>query len=206
MNWLEARNIAAQVCRVWSVSGPHVQHPSNYALSDFILQAQDTGRVLVSSPSRVIRSYASVDDVLALALASLSGGSGQFDTGGAVIEVGDLAHEVAHQSVKSQFSARTTTHRRHLTTIEQTAPTGSGSARSIPLPQRTWPSRLGRRSQGRRPGRGEGIRRGPAQQYAVPLSGGRSVEHVVRRGAVRTHVVVAGRDTWHTPGSCWHVR
>lgn len=93
----KAAGIAAQVCRVWAVSGPQVQHPANYALSDFILQALDTRRIVVRSTRPVLRSYASVDDVLALAMASLTGPSTLFDTGGSMLEVGDLASEVAGQ-------------------------------------------------------------------------------------------------------------
>ncbi len=93
----QRRGISAQVCRVWAVSGPHVQHPANYALSNFILQARDSGQILVRSSVPVIRTYAGADDVLALSLASLEAGSGLFDTGGATVEVGEVAREVATQ-------------------------------------------------------------------------------------------------------------
>jgi nucleoside-diphosphate-sugar epimerase len=87
--------INAQVCRVWAVSGPHVQHPRNYAFSQFITQARENGRIQVSADRPVIRAYASVDDALALTLAAVASGSGLFDTGGQRIELGELAAQVA---------------------------------------------------------------------------------------------------------------
>jgi nucleoside-diphosphate-sugar epimerase len=87
-------NFNAQVCRVWAVSGPHVQNPQGYAIADFIGQAQRTGWIDVRSKCPVIRSYASVDDVVALTVARLRTGSGLFDSHGADVEIGELAHTV----------------------------------------------------------------------------------------------------------------
>lgn len=91
------RDLNAQVCRVWAVSGPHVQHPRSYALSDFILQARLQQRIVVRAAVPVIRAYASVDDILAIALAEVVRTSGLFDVGGEVVEVGDLAEAVAEE-------------------------------------------------------------------------------------------------------------
>jgi nucleoside-diphosphate-sugar epimerase len=87
--------INARVCRVWAVSGPHVQHPRNYAFSQFMVQAREAGRIRVAADRPVIRAYASVDDALAVTLAAVSTGSGLFDTGGQRIELGDLATQIA---------------------------------------------------------------------------------------------------------------
>ena len=87
--------INARVCRVWAVSGPHVQHPRNYAFSQFIVQAREAGRIRVAADRPVIRAYSSVDDALAVTLAAVSTGSGLFDTGGQRIELGELATQVA---------------------------------------------------------------------------------------------------------------
>lgn len=77
--------------RAYSVSGPEVRRPQAYAFSDFILQAH-AGRVLIQAPHRVYRRYVSVHDALAVSLGSaLLGWSGVIDTGGELIEMGDLA-------------------------------------------------------------------------------------------------------------------
>ena len=104
--------IHAQVCRVWAISGPHVQHPGNYAFSEFIGQARSTGRIVVSAERPVIRAYASADDVVALSLSEVLHGSGLFDSSGESIEVGALASEIAERMgtvtvLRERFDPRT---------------------------------------------------------------------------------------------------
>jgi nucleoside-diphosphate-sugar epimerase len=85
----------AVVARVWAVSGRHIQRPEAYAISDFVLQALRVGCIEVHAATPVIRAYALVDDVIALAVAEVTAGSSLFDSNGVPVEVGDLALRVA---------------------------------------------------------------------------------------------------------------
>ena len=83
------------VIRAYSVSGGYVRRPRDYAFSDFILQAAE-GQVRVSASSTVHRRYCAVRDVLTVALRSGGNGrSGLFETGGSLVEMGELAEAIA---------------------------------------------------------------------------------------------------------------
>lgn len=87
--------VALVVCRAWSVSGSLVQRPHDYAFSDLVCQAA-TGRLQVRSAHEVWRRYVGVDDLLAVCSAlALDGWSGTVDSGGPLVEVGELAALVA---------------------------------------------------------------------------------------------------------------
>ena len=87
---------ASVVLRAYSVSGPFVRRPRDYAFSDFILQAQ-RGCVRVSADHLVYRRYVDAADALGVAIDSvLSGWSGTIETGGELVEMGDLAHRIVH--------------------------------------------------------------------------------------------------------------
>lgn len=82
--------------RIFSVAGRRMTKPSSYALGSMIQMARGGGPILVRAQAPVLRSYCGVDEVVALALwASLRGENTIFETGGTVVEVGDLAHLVA---------------------------------------------------------------------------------------------------------------
>ncbi len=86
---------AMVVARAWSISGPDVQKPHNYAFSDMILQAA-AGHILVSSEQPTFRRYVSVRDYLSVCFDSLlRGASGVIDSGGQLIEMGELATRIA---------------------------------------------------------------------------------------------------------------
>lgn len=91
------------ISRAWSVSGSYVQHPRNYALADMILQALD-GTINVSSSSRVFRRYTLADELLAVSIASK--GSDTIDSGGDLVEMGELA-----EAVRATISPDATIHR-----------------------------------------------------------------------------------------------
>lgn len=85
---------ASVVLRAYSVSGPFVRRPRDYAFSDFIVQAHE-GRVSIAADELVFRRYVSVSDALTVAARSaLSGWSGTVDTGGELVEMGELAQRV----------------------------------------------------------------------------------------------------------------
>lgn len=77
--------------RAWSVSGAHIQHPGNYALADMILQAR-RGAINVTASTNVFRRYVLADELLTVSLAST--GSGVIDSGGDLVEMGELAEAV----------------------------------------------------------------------------------------------------------------
>ena len=85
---------ASVVLRAYSVSGPLVRRPRDYAFSDFILQASE-GRVAIAADQLVFRRYVSASDALVVTSRSaLSGWSGIVDTGGELVEMGELAQRV----------------------------------------------------------------------------------------------------------------
>jgi nucleoside-diphosphate-sugar epimerase len=82
------------IARAWSVSGPFVQRPRDYAFSDLITQAV-TGRVTLRAGHAVWRRYVSVVDLMSVSLSRLLGGwSGTIDSGGDQIELRELASMV----------------------------------------------------------------------------------------------------------------
>ena len=85
---------AVVVVRAYAVTGGYVRRPREYAFSDFIVQAPE-GLVRVQADRPVFRRYCAVSDVLTVALRSVSRGrSGVFETGGTLVEMGDLARRV----------------------------------------------------------------------------------------------------------------
>jgi nucleoside-diphosphate-sugar epimerase len=85
------------VARAYSLSGALVGDPLAYAFSDLVLQAR-TGLVEVRSPGAVWRRYCGVEDYLAVCVADLMDGrSGTVDSGGPLVELRDLAEQIADQ-------------------------------------------------------------------------------------------------------------
>lgn len=88
------------VIRVWSVSGAFVRDFSAYALSSMVWQAKTTKRVVVRAPNLVFRRYCAVEEVIAVALAEGDKSSQPYvalDSGGEIVEIGELAAAVAAQ-------------------------------------------------------------------------------------------------------------
>jgi len=86
------------VARAWSVSGGHVQSPEKYAFSDFISRALTEKKIHITAPHRVFRRYCAVEDFLAVALLAPTEKSyTEFDSGGELIELEDLAKLIASE-------------------------------------------------------------------------------------------------------------
>jgi UDP-glucuronate decarboxylase len=89
------------VLRVFNVAGPWLTRPRAFALSDFVLQAQEgDGPLRVSADRPVLRSYVDVEDLGALAVAWALADEGDRDVvldtaGDETIEIGALAARVA---------------------------------------------------------------------------------------------------------------
>lgn len=87
------RTLSVVAARAWSVSGAYVAKPRNYALADMILQAR-TGEIRIFATSEVFRRYVSVEDLLAVALASCRSGFSVLDSGGPLVEMQELADAI----------------------------------------------------------------------------------------------------------------
>lgn len=84
------------VPRIFSLAGPRLPQDGRYALGDLLAMAAEGGPVTVRAGHQVRRTYCGADEVVALAVrAAASGRSLVFDTGGELVELGDLALEVA---------------------------------------------------------------------------------------------------------------
>lgn len=84
---------SAIIARAWSVSGAHVQKPRNYALGSMILAARE-GSIHVSARRPVFRRYVLAEELLALGLAEGAIGDAVIDSGGELVEMGELAARV----------------------------------------------------------------------------------------------------------------
>ena len=82
--------------RPWSLTGGLINKYSEYALSDMILQAEQTNSIVVRASNMVLRRYASADQFLQVAL-QLMGTENQLvlDSGGPLTDLVQLAHVVS---------------------------------------------------------------------------------------------------------------
>jgi nucleoside-diphosphate-sugar epimerase len=79
------------VARVWSVTGTYCTKPQTFAFTNIIAQAK-LGLIEIKAKHLVYRRYCALEDVLAVAmLPSPPGGNPIFNTGGELIELGELA-------------------------------------------------------------------------------------------------------------------
>lgn len=98
--WAKASGMQAVICRIFSLTGPHMNKPEAYALAAFILQALARKPVLVRAARPVFRSYVPVRELVMLIFALLlDEGEAviRCETGGAPLEMGEIAGEVARQ-------------------------------------------------------------------------------------------------------------
>lgn len=82
------------VARAWSISGAHVQKPQNYALGSMI-QAAASGVIEIRARRPVFRRYVPAEELLAMGLAEGSVGPATIDSGGELVELGELAGRIA---------------------------------------------------------------------------------------------------------------
>ena len=92
---VDAHRTTVVIARPWSLSGSLIQRPHRYAFADLILQAR-AGAVEVRAPHEVWRRYIGVDDFFAVCLAQSTHGTATIDSGGELVELGPLAHRIAH--------------------------------------------------------------------------------------------------------------
>jgi nucleoside-diphosphate-sugar epimerase len=88
------------IARVWSVTGDHMTKPELFAFSNLISQAR-TGRIIIKAKNLVFRRYCTINEVISVALANSGSQGAVFDTGGELIEIGDLA-EIIRQEINPE--------------------------------------------------------------------------------------------------------
>ena len=82
-----------KIARIWSVSGDLVTKPSIFAFSNFIQQALE-GKIRISSNQNVWRRYVDIEDFLHVVLMAEPDGTRVIDSGGDLLEIGQLAEMV----------------------------------------------------------------------------------------------------------------
>jgi len=83
-------------CRIYSLSGRHLNEFENLALSSFIKQARDGNQIVVKSPN-TIRTYIDAINLAAILLNIGSKGvDANFDSGGTLVTMFELARNVAN--------------------------------------------------------------------------------------------------------------
>lgn len=84
------------IARIWSVSGDLVTKPELFAFSNLIQQAV-TGHIEINSSSKVFRRYVDLQDFIKVVCLSSPGTSRVIDSGGRLVEIGDLANLIFYQ-------------------------------------------------------------------------------------------------------------
>jgi nucleoside-diphosphate-sugar epimerase len=83
-------------CRIYSLSGRHLNEFENLALSSFIKQAQDNNQIEVKSPN-TMRTYLDSTNLAGILFSiACKGGDANFDSGGTLVSMSDLARNVAN--------------------------------------------------------------------------------------------------------------
>jgi hypothetical protein len=82
-----------QLLRVWSVSGAKCHKKDAFAFSDFISQAIRGNLVNVKADHLVFRRYCAIEELLAIGFTGVAS-QNIWDSGGTLIEIGDLARIV----------------------------------------------------------------------------------------------------------------
>jgi nucleoside-diphosphate-sugar epimerase len=96
--WTQARKIPTICARIFNIGGPYINKQALYALSDFIAQARNTGRIRIGAAKPVFRSFVHVTELCKVLFhVALKPDLTYtcFDTaGGEVVELGALAERV----------------------------------------------------------------------------------------------------------------
>ena len=83
-------------CRIYSLSGRHLNEFENLALSSFIRQAQDNNQIDVKSPN-TMRTYIDATNLAEILFRiACEGDDANFDSGGTLISMFELARNVAN--------------------------------------------------------------------------------------------------------------
>ena len=89
-----ARKVGANIVigRLWGGTGLYMPVKRAYAISDFIESAKESGAIRINSGGEVIRRYCDAGDFMeVLVRSAIQGDTTTLDSGGSIIEVGELA-------------------------------------------------------------------------------------------------------------------
>ena len=89
-----ARKVGANIVigRLWGGTGLYMPIKRAYAISDFIESAKESGAIKINSGGDVIRRYCDAGDFMeVLVRSAIQGDTTTLDSGGSIIEVGELA-------------------------------------------------------------------------------------------------------------------
>jgi nucleoside-diphosphate-sugar epimerase len=89
-----ARKVGANIVvgRLWGGTGLYMPVKRAYAISDFIEFAKESGAIRINSGGEVIRRYCDAGDFMeVLVRSAIQGDTTTLDSGGSIIEVGELA-------------------------------------------------------------------------------------------------------------------
>jgi nucleoside-diphosphate-sugar epimerase len=81
------------VLRTFSVSGTYNNRPRQFAFSSMVLDAM-RGSITINSSGPVIRRYMDISDLIAVGLGARNEGFQVIESGGPILEIGELAEEI----------------------------------------------------------------------------------------------------------------
>lgn len=93
-----AQKVGANIVigRLWGGTGLHMPINRAYAISDFIESAKETKEIGINSGGQVIRRYCDAGDFMEVLIRSaMRGDSTTVDSGGSIIELGELAESLS---------------------------------------------------------------------------------------------------------------
>jgi len=96
--WAEQRHRRAVICRIFALSGPHMNKHDTYALASFIKDALAGEPITIRADFPVFRSYVAIRELMSLVFALMvesSEGVVRFDSGGEPLEMQRIAEIVA---------------------------------------------------------------------------------------------------------------
>lgn len=92
--WGAAHNKRVVIGRIFNIAGPYINKHQAYALASFILDARAGRPIAVRAERAVIRSYVAIRELMSLVFSLLAANGNalvRFDTGGEVLELGEVA-------------------------------------------------------------------------------------------------------------------
>lgn len=92
-DWGDRRACRTIICRIFNVTGPHVNKHKDYAIASMIIDALEKRPVQVKAPREVWRAYVAIEELLLLIMSMLAstGAVEKFDSGGEPMELAALA-------------------------------------------------------------------------------------------------------------------
>jgi len=102
-----ARKVGANIVigRLWGGTGLYMPVKRAYAISDFIELAKESGAIRINSGGDVIRRYCDAGDFMeVLVRSAIQGDTTTLDSGGSIIEVGELAKLISARLAEISIS------------------------------------------------------------------------------------------------------